>query len=129
MTPAGTSNELDAQNKWEENTHTHTHTLSAIIKYIAQPKAGIVYYRAVLLVVRVEFCEATPISLVNELKQSYMGGRRTETCVAPRHVDASRDFVLLSPNEQRGGGRCQTLSFVLFSLLGRPRAGLAIIVK
>ena len=26
--PAGTSNELDVQNKWEENTHTHTHTLS-----------------------------------------------------------------------------------------------------
>ena len=26
MTPAGTSNELDVQNEWEENTH-HTHTL------------------------------------------------------------------------------------------------------
>ena len=25
MTPAGTSNELDVQNEWEENTHTHTH--------------------------------------------------------------------------------------------------------
>ena len=25
--PAGTSNELDVQNGWEENTHTHTHTL------------------------------------------------------------------------------------------------------
>ena len=25
MTPAGTSNELDVQNQWEENTHTHTH--------------------------------------------------------------------------------------------------------
>ena len=24
MTPAGTSNELDVQNGWEENTHTHT---------------------------------------------------------------------------------------------------------
>ena len=24
MTPAGTSNELDVQNEWEENTHTHT---------------------------------------------------------------------------------------------------------
>ena len=24
MVPAGTSNELDVQNKWEENTHTHT---------------------------------------------------------------------------------------------------------
>ena len=26
MTPAGTSNELDVQNEWEENTLTHTHT-------------------------------------------------------------------------------------------------------
>ena len=24
MTPAGTSNELDVQNEWEEKTHTHT---------------------------------------------------------------------------------------------------------
>ena len=24
VTPAGTSNELDVQHKWEENTHTHT---------------------------------------------------------------------------------------------------------
>ena len=23
VTPAGTSNELDVQNEWEENTHTH----------------------------------------------------------------------------------------------------------
>ena len=25
VTPAGTSNELDVQNEWEENTHTHRH--------------------------------------------------------------------------------------------------------
>ena len=25
VTPAGTSNELDVQNEWEANTHTHTH--------------------------------------------------------------------------------------------------------
>ena len=25
MTPAGTSNEHDVQNEWEENTHTHTY--------------------------------------------------------------------------------------------------------
>ena len=29
MTPAGTSNELDVQNGWEENTHTHTRRKSA----------------------------------------------------------------------------------------------------
>ena len=54
----------------------------------------------------VESCEATPIGRADV--------RRTETCVAPRHVDASRDFylfyfILFSPNEQRaregGGGR------------------------
>ena len=27
VTPAGTSNELDVQNEWEENTHTHTKIL------------------------------------------------------------------------------------------------------
>ena len=27
VTPAGTSNELDVQNEWEENTHIHTHTV------------------------------------------------------------------------------------------------------
>ena len=37
MTPAGTSNELDVQNKWEENTHTHTHhrvNLSPVIFFL-----------------------------------------------------------------------------------------------
>ena len=37
--------------------------------------------------------------------------RRTETCGAPRYIDASRDFILFYPNEQlKGGGgglRCQ----------------------
>ena len=27
VTPAGTSNELDVQNKWEENTHTHIYEM------------------------------------------------------------------------------------------------------
>ena len=29
---------------------------------------------------------------------------RTETCVAPGHADALRDFMLCSPNEQHAGG-------------------------
>ena len=33
VTPAGTSNELDAQNEWEENTHTH---ISAPVNLTAQ---------------------------------------------------------------------------------------------
>ena len=39
VTPAGTSNELDAQNEWEENTHTHTHCTvlyCTLIKYVQQ---------------------------------------------------------------------------------------------
>ena len=39
-------------------------------------------------------CEATPIGLLAEPKESYTGPRRTETCVAPRHVEASRDTLL-----------------------------------
>ena len=60
----------------------------------------------------VEFCEATPIGLVDEPKKSYTGARRTETCVAPRHVDATRHFYfLLSQRAAWGGGvRCQTFS-------------------
>ena len=30
MTPAGTSDELDVQNGWEENTPTHTHTVCTL---------------------------------------------------------------------------------------------------
>ena len=33
MTPAGTSNELDVQNEWEENTHTHTQIPHARSRY------------------------------------------------------------------------------------------------
>ena len=40
----------------------------------------------------VEFCEATPIGRVHESKESCTGARQTETCVAPKHVDASHDF-------------------------------------
>ena len=39
MTPAGTSNELDVQNEWEENTHTrcsstHTTTFVCSVLYV-----------------------------------------------------------------------------------------------
>ena len=30
VTPTGTSNELDVQNEWEENTHTHTLAFSVV---------------------------------------------------------------------------------------------------
>ena len=40
MTPAGTSNELDVQNGWEENTHTHRVQMA---KRSQAPSAGEVY--------------------------------------------------------------------------------------
>ena len=40
MTPAGTSNELDVQNEWEENTHKHTHFKSAADWIIARTVPG-----------------------------------------------------------------------------------------
>ena len=33
MTPAGTSNELDVQNEWEENTHTHRAGLRGYVQF------------------------------------------------------------------------------------------------
>ena len=33
MTPAGTSNERDVQNEWEENTHTHMEGTSCLISF------------------------------------------------------------------------------------------------
>ena len=62
------------------------------------------------------------------VEESCTDARRTETCVAPRHVNASRNFISLSSNEQRGGGAgggaLPGSFFVLFSLFSRPRAGL-----
>ena len=37
MTPAGTSNELDVQNEWEENTHTHVRTRQAHRPFCSKP--------------------------------------------------------------------------------------------
>ena len=66
--------------------------------------------------------------------------RRTETtcvtpaCVAPRHVDAPRDFLIFyffifyffSERAARGGGGAlPDFFFFFFSLVSRPRAGLA----
>ena len=42
VTPAGTSNELDVQNEWEENTHTHTHCQPEKLLYtVANPARGL----------------------------------------------------------------------------------------
>ena len=59
----------------------------------------------------VEFCEATPIGLADESKNPYTDASLTEVCVAPRHVDASRDFLFIfirtSSARARGGGGVQ----------------------
>ena len=58
-----------------------------------------------------------------------MDARRTETCVAPRHADASREFYFcFSERAAWGGGGGGTLPdffFFFFSLFSRPRAELA----
>ena len=78
----------------------------------------------------VEFCEATPIALVDESKEP-LYGRETERDLRSAYVDASRDFLYIFLAEraargERGGGRWQTLYFFFFSLFSRPRAaGLA----
>ena len=38
-------------------------------------------------------CEATPIALAGESEETGTDARRTETCVALRHADASRVFL------------------------------------
>ena len=38
MTPAGTSNELDVQNGWEENTHTHTQSMFVELFLVFYPR-------------------------------------------------------------------------------------------
>ena len=70
----------------------------------------------------VEFCEATPIRLVDEPKYPCTDARPTETCVAP--VNASSSFIYFLRTSSVGGGG-GGYSFVIFSLLSRPRAGLA----
>ena len=62
---------------------------SSVSFRIANNKTG----KVVIAHGNVRFCEATPNGLVDESKKSFISARRTETCVAPRHEDASRDFI------------------------------------
>ena len=50
MTPAGTSNELDVQNGWEENTHTHTHLYEGLFLSLSQQAQWGVGSRSILLI-------------------------------------------------------------------------------
>ena len=71
----------------------------------------------------VGFCDATPIVLVDELKKSGTGARRTETCVVPRHVDVSRDFyfVFVRTSSVGGGGGRFSLFFYFSCLADHER--------
>ena len=61
------------------------------------------------------FAKRYPLASSTSLRNPCTGARRIETYVAPRHVDASHDFYLFSPNEQRGerGGRGAARLFIL----------------
>ena len=72
-----------------------------------------------------------PIVIADESRES-LYGRETnrDLRVAPRHVDASRDFYFIfferaALGVGRGGVRCQIYYFIIFYLFSRPRAGLA----
>ena len=41
MTPAGTSNELDVQNEWEENTHTQQKTTITCFFFVTVRQMGV----------------------------------------------------------------------------------------
>ena len=61
-------------------------------------------------------CKTTPIILVVEPKRFSTGTRRAETCVAPRHADASRDLYSLFSKRVawgEGEGDAARLSYVL----------------
>ena len=65
----------------------------------------------------VEFCEATPIGLVDESKDPCTDVRRTETCVAPtsmwmRHVIF---IFIFSERAAWGGGGCAARLSLMYS--------------
>ena len=59
--------------------------------------------------------------LVDELKESGTGARRTETCVGPRHVDVSRVFLFLSERAGGGGGGRFSILFSFSCLADHER--------
>ena len=64
----------------------------------------------------VESCEARHIGLVDESKDPCTDVRRTETCVAPRHVDASGDFHLYFLRTSSVGGGVALPDFLSCSI-------------
>ena len=100
---------------------TRTYGLSFQTNYL--------YGKVVIAHESVEFCEATPIDLANEPKESLYRRETDRDLRNPRHVDASRDFILFSPNEQLGGVHCPTFSFFLFYPVQQTTSGIGHRVK
>ena len=73
---------------------------------ILQVRSGILQYLVQFNIAHGsgELCEATPIGLVDESKESCAGARRTETCAALRHKDASHVVVFLRTSSVGEGG-------------------------
>ena len=81
---------------------------------------GFVSEEFAVVVGSVEFYEATPMGLVDDPKNPVR--ERVYRCVTCFY------FIFSGRAASGGGGggeRCQTFSFVPFSLFSRPRAGLA----
>ena len=66
MTPAGTSNELDVQNEWEENTNTHTLCRSFPYLHIFGPISSILFGLSADALSTIAFCVDCPVHLSTE---------------------------------------------------------------
>ena len=79
MTPAGTSNELDVQNEWEENTHTlekeYSTDCGIYIYILLFCKHPIQYYRGSIIYVTLKKC-----SLCLYLSSTYLKSMVLPTC-------------------------------------------------
>ena len=63
-----------------------------------------------------DFAKRHPLAWSTSRRNPCTDARRTETCVAPRHVDASRDiYFIFSERAAWGGGGCAAarLSFLV----------------
>ena len=73
----------------------------------------------------------TPIGLGDASKDPCTDARRTETCVSPRHVDASRDLYFISSERaaRRGGGALPDFLFFIFFPVQHTTSGIGHRVK